>query len=130
VLLSLLWTLGVWKLVGLDLNFLNIVVIPMILGIGVHSGLHLIERYREMGRRRLGLVIETTGRSLLLAALTTIVAFGSLALADYRGLQEMGLLTILGVGTNLLATLIFLPATIRFLERGLTFDDWNPQDLG
>ncbi len=130
VLIMLIWTLGLWNLLGLKMNFLNIVVIPMILGIGVHSGLHLLERYREMGYRRLNLVIETTGRGLLLTALTTMLGFGSLALADYRGLQEMGLLTLLGVGTNLLAALVFLPATIRLVERGLTFEDWNPQDLG
>lgn len=128
--LSLLWTLGLWHLLRFEINFLNIVVIPIILGMGVHSGLHLLERYREMGYRRLSLVIETTGRGLLLTGLTTMLGFGSLALADYRGLQEMGLLTLLGGGTNLIAALVFLPATIRLIERGLSFEDWNPQDLG
>ncbi|GEM_PF-534374 len=129
VVLSLIWTLGLWSLFGFHMNFINIIVLPMILGIGVHAGLHLLERYREMGHRRLNLVMETTGRGLLLTALTTIVGFGSLAMAQFRGLQEIGLLVIIGVGTNLLATLIFLPVTIRFIERGLSFDDWNPQEL-
>lgn len=127
---SLIWTLGIWRLMGLDLNFLNILVLPMILGVGVHSGLHLLERYREMGKRRMNLVMETTGRAVLLTALTTMLGFGSLALAQSRGLQEMGLLTLFGVGTNLAAVLIFLPATVRIIERRLTFEDWNPQDLG
>jgi len=130
VAVSVIWTLGIWHLLDLEINFLNIVVIPIILGIGVHSGLHLVERYREMGYRRLNLVIETTGRGLLLTALTTMLGFGSLALADYRGLQQMGLLTLLGMGTNIIAALVFLPATIRLVERGLDFEDWNPQDLG
>jgi hypothetical protein len=118
VVLSLIWTLGLWSLFGFHMNFINIIVLPMILGIGVHAGLHLLERSREMGHRRLNLVMETTGRGLLLTALTTIVGFGSLAMAQFRGLQEIGLLVIIGVGTNLLATLIIPARDDRFIERG------------
>ncbi len=127
---ALFWTLGVWSLLGLKINFLNIVALPMILGIGVHSGLHLLERYHEMQGKRLKLIIETTGRGVFLTSLTTMAGFGSLTLAEFRGLQQIGLLTLVGVGANLIATLVILPVALHMIKRGLTFDDWTPQDLG
>ena len=87
----------------LHLNFMNIFVITMIIGIGVDYGIHVIHRYREADRTPGGdpaAAVEETSRGVFLAALTTIVGFGSLATSHYPGLISMGLVSTIGTLTT------------------------------
>lgn len=128
VLCGSLWMLGSMHILGIQMNFLNIIVLPMIIGIGVDSGIHLLQRYYEASSRdavlqqgeksdHLLTTIENTGRAVVITSLTTIIGFGSLAFASFRGIREMGILSILGVGFSLIASLTILPAAIRIWER-------------
>jgi hypothetical protein len=104
--LGVLWTLGILVAVGLPLNQMNVFVTTMIVGIGSDYGIHVYHRYREGAS--LARLAETA-RSVLLAALTTVVGFGSLILTHYPGLQSIGWMTALGVLLSCFAAIVVLP---------------------
>lgn len=129
--ISLCWTLGVWRLLGLSLDIFTLVALPVIMALGIHSGVHFLERYDEMGRRRMNVAVETTGRAILLTSLVTLFSLGSLATADFAGLRQAGLFVLLGAFANMVAALIFLPAITHLVTRGSgAWEQWSPSDLG
>jgi hopanoid biosynthesis associated RND transporter like protein HpnN len=98
------------RLIGLEFNFANVIVLPLLLGIGVDSAIHLVHRHRAQPDRRLG---ETsTVSAILFSALTTMAGFGSLALSPHPGTASMGLLLLLGVTLTVACTLVLIPALL------------------
>jgi len=113
-----LLTLSVMKLTGLRLNFMNVVVLPMILGIGVDDGIHFVHRFRESragGWRR---ALRGAGMPIVMTSLTSMVGFGSLVLADNAGLRSVGWVALIGLASCMLCTLMLLPWLCRLAERG------------
>ncbi len=110
---SNIWMLGTMAILDIDLNFLNIIVVPMIIGLSVDYGIHLVGRYYEMRKYDIRPAVDFTGRAIVLTSLTTILCFGSLALANFSGIREMGLLAIFGIGYALFAAIIVLPAMLK-----------------
>ena len=103
---------------------MNASVLPMIIGIGIDDGIHLVQRYRYLRARFNGrprnLVRETfsvTGTGVALTSLTTMIAFGSLGFSENRGLASIGILAFIGVGSCLLASVSVLPALMAGLVR-------------
>ncbi len=129
-----LWMLGTIHILGIQLNFLNVVVIPMIIGVGVDNGIHLIHRYYERGdhptRTDLQKAVEKTGRALVMTSLTTIMGFGSLALAEFRGIREIGLVSIFGIAYTLIASTFLLPALLSIWGRRHRISDFIGRDGG
>jgi hypothetical protein len=127
-----IWMLGTVHMLGIDFNFLNVVVIPMIIGVGVDNGIHLMQRYYENGENPtpedLKNSVVMTGSALVMTSLTTIVGFGSLALANFQGIREMGLLSILGITYTLFASLVFLPALLKIWGPRHRFSDLIGRD--
>ncbi len=109
--------LGLLKLFGQQLTFMNVMAVPLIVGIGIDDGVHVLHRYRREGPGSIALVMRSTGRAVLITSLTTMIAFGSFIFATYRGLGSMGTLLFLGVGSCFLATFIILTAIITLTER-------------
>jgi predicted RND superfamily exporter protein len=109
LLMGIVWMLGGMRLLGLDFNFANLVAVPLIIGVGIDNGVHVIHRMRHEGEAGMEIVLQHTGRAILIAGLTTMIGFGSLALASHRGIQSLGLLLLLGVGACLLTATIVLP---------------------
>jgi predicted RND superfamily exporter protein len=101
---------------GLMVNFYNMIVFPAILGIGNDAGVHMAHRYREEGPGSLWTVLRSTGEHVTMGTLTTMVGFGGLLLSFHPGLNSMGTLAVLGLGTTLLAAVVFLPALLQWLE--------------
>ena len=98
----------VW--IPLPLNFANVIVIPLLLGMGVDSGIHLVHRLRGGNLPSEGLLGTTTARAVSLSALTTVAAFGTLGLSAHPGLASLGRLLALGLGWILVCNLVLLPA--------------------
>jgi hopanoid biosynthesis associated RND transporter like protein HpnN len=107
--LGMVWTAGLMWLFNFQFNLANLVAVPLIIGIGVENGLHLVHRYRETGEGGPALIASSTGQSVVLFSLTTMIGFGSLMVGNYYGIFSMGLLLTLAVGSVLVASLIVLP---------------------
>ena len=120
LVVGILWMLGGMSALGESMNFMNIFVTTMIIGIGVDYGIHLLHRYQETAGQSLqdledGLV--ETGKAVVLAALSTTVGFGSLSLSHYPGLQSMGKVAILGALSTALVAITILPAFLTLIRR-------------
>jgi len=114
VALSAALTMAASVLVGLPFNFANIIVLPLLLGLGVASGIQLVMRVREPGAR---LLDTNTPRAVLFSALTTVGSLGTLALSSHRGIASMGLLLTIAIACTLLGALIVLPAMLALRAR-------------
>ncbi len=99
-------------------NFANVIALPLLLGMGVDSGIHMVNRMRVAPPAD-GQVLQTsTARAVLYSSLTTICSFGNLALSPHRGMASMGVLLTIGIGFTLLCTLVLLPALMSTATRG------------
>ena len=107
--LGILWMLALMILLGMNFNFANLVAVPIVLGVGIDAGVHLVHRYRLEGQAGMITTLAHTGRAILVASLTTMVGFGSLTLASHRGMASLGALLFLGVGGCLVAAIVVLP---------------------
>ncbi len=113
LLIGMIWMLGIHPLLGLKFNFLNYAFIPMVIGMGIDFGIHLVHRFiTENGD------IETTykytGKAVFLSAATTMIGFSSLALVgSYPAIASIGSILFLGIGACLLTSLIILPALLK-----------------
>ncbi len=116
LVVGVLWMLLVMELLGMKLNFYNMVVLPAVLGIGNDAGAHLVHRYRERGPGSILQVLRSTGEHVTMASLTTMMGFAGLLLSFHPGLRSIGELAVVGIGATLLAALVFLPALIQWLE--------------
>ncbi len=115
--IGLIWTLGLMRWLGFSFNFANLVAVPLIIGVGIDNGVHVVHRVRLEGRKGMRIVLRHTGRAILIASLTTMIGFGSLVLASHRGLASLGTMLLLGVGSCLLASTIVLPNLLVVLGR-------------
>ena len=94
------------------LNPANMIVLPLILGIGVDDGVHVVHDYlRRQGTYRMS---SSTASAVLITSLTTMVGFGSLMIADHQGLQSLGRVLTIGVTCCLFTSLVMLPAALAW----------------
>ena len=94
-------------------NFANIIALPLLLGIGVDSGIHMVSRARTGSTSLSDLMQTSTPRAVLLSALTTIASFGNLGFSSHPGTASMGQLLTIGVFLTMLCTLLVLPALLN-----------------
>tara|TARA_B100000809_G_scaffold185388_1_gene183481 strand:- start:344 stop:3076 length:2733 start_codon:yes stop_codon:yes gene_type:complete len=113
VVVGSMWTLGIMDLVGVSFNLANLVILPLIIGIGVVNGVHIVHRYREETDKSINILSKSTGQSVVLSSLTTMIGFGSLMVADHQGVYSLGLVLTLGVGCCLMASITVLPSILR-----------------
>ncbi|MBD3319674.1 MAG: MMPL family transporter, partial [Chitinivibrionales bacterium] len=111
------WMVGVMAAVGMKLSMVNFMALPLIIGIGIDDGVHILHRYRIEGRGSIPLVLKYTGRAILLTSLTTMFGFGSMGLASHRGIAGLGQTLFFGVGACFLSSVFVLPAVITVWER-------------
>ncbi len=112
VFLTTGFVFGLCALTGGAVNLMNVVAFPLIVGIGVDGGIHLICRYRQDGRRDPAGAILETGPGIWGSIATTLIGFGSIATSGVPGLASMGLLVGAGSVASLLSTLIVLPTLL------------------
>jgi hypothetical protein len=100
---------------GIPLNPANIMTLPLVIGIGVTNGIHILNRFAE--EQTPSILAKSTGKAVLVSGLTTIAGFGSLALAKHRGIESLGYVMAVGVATCMFAGLTFLPALLNLILR-------------
>ncbi len=116
LLVSVIWMLGTMKLLGIDITILNFVATPLIIGIGIDDGVHIVEKYLHRQSTEISKLIAACGKAVTLTSLTTIFGFSSLFLADYSGFRSLGICAILGVFFCWLGSVILLPLLMALLK--------------
>lgn len=114
------WMFGAMALFGIDMNFMNIFVTTMIIGIGTDYAIYILHRHEEsidQPRETAEAALAETGKGVLLAALTTMVGFGSLATSHYPGLKSMGYVAGMGAAFTCLVSITLLPAVLSLIRR-------------
>jgi hopanoid biosynthesis associated RND transporter like protein HpnN len=109
--LAVLLTAASAVLLGLELNFANVIALPLLLGLGVSGAVHVVMRWRAEGRPA-DVAATSTPRAVLFSALTTVASFGTLAISDHLGLASMGLLLTIAIFWSLVCNLLVLPSML------------------
>jgi hypothetical protein len=109
------WLLGLMGLFGIAFNPVNIMTLPLLVGIGVTNGIHILNRYAE--ERCPSMLARSTGKAVIISALTTMSGFGSLVLAKHQGIASLGYVMFIGVFACLVASIAFLPCLINLMCR-------------
>ncbi|MBL8671282.1 MAG: MMPL family transporter [Alphaproteobacteria bacterium] len=116
LLLAALLTAATAALLGISLNFANVIAVPLLFGLGVDSAVHLVARARE-GATAADLGRSSTPAAVAWSALTTITSLGSMAISDHPGIASMGMLLTIAISYTLLCSLVALPALLALRER-------------
>lgn len=114
--LTMTLTLAASVVLEVPLNHANVIALPLVLGLGIAFGIYLVLRQRQ-GMAIDQLFHSSTSHGVLYSALTSMASFGTLALADHRGMSSIGLLLTLTLALALVCTLVLLPAVMGILER-------------
>ncbi|MCB9932477.1 MAG: MMPL family transporter [Planctomycetes bacterium] len=112
------WTLGLMALLGIPFNIINTLVTVFIAGLGIDYGIFFVQTYRGSdSREHADERLKHAGAGVLVAALTTLFGFGSLALAQHPALFSVGVTTALGVTSALVLTLAVVPTLLEIRGR-------------
>ncbi|MFN8609572.1 MAG: MMPL family transporter [Vulcanimicrobiota bacterium] len=106
-LLGVLWMVGAMGWLGVGFNPINFLSLPLTLGIGLIFGLHVLESRHQC------LFRDSTGPAIVLSGLITMIGFATLLTAGHKGVASFGLLMVLGVGANLVSSVVTLPALLK-----------------
>ncbi len=115
VALGSIWLGGLMGLLGVPLNPANIMTLPLVIGIGVTNGIHILNRFAE--EQTPSILAKSTGKAVFVSGLTTIAGFGSLIIAKHQGIQSLGAVMAVGVTTCMIAALTFVPALLNLTNR-------------
>jgi uncharacterized protein len=107
-------TLGAMPLLGIDVNLANFFAIPMLIGLGIDSAIHIIHRARRDPQG-----LPTTVRTVGFTALTTAIGFGALVFADHRGMRSLGVVMLVGSLSCMYAACVVLPLLLRRVQNSL-----------
>jgi predicted RND superfamily exporter protein len=102
-------------LAGINFNPANIMTLPLVIGIGVTNGIHILNRFAE--ELHPSILARSTGKAVLVSGLTTIAGFGSLTVAKHQGIESLGWVMATGTATCMLVGLILLPAILNLLDK-------------
>ena len=106
---------GVFAYLGVSLNPANLIVLPLVLGIGVDDGVHVVHDFRL--QRGSYCMSSSTISAIVLTSLTSMAGFGSLMVASHHGLRSVGLVMVIGVASCLFVSLVPLPAALTIAAR-------------
>ncbi|MFC2170334.1 MMPL family transporter, partial [Acidobacteriota bacterium] len=114
---GVLWMVGLMHLSGMQFTVMNIMGLPMIIGIGIDDGVHIVHRWNIEGKRKARVIFSSTGKAIMLTSLTTMLGFGSLVFSIWRGFAQLGGALFLGVAACFLTTVLVLSGIIGLIER-------------
>ncbi len=113
---GLFWMLGIMKVIGMQLTIMNVMGLPMIVGIGIDDGVHIMHRWKVEGKSAINKIFAGTGKAIFITSLTTMLAFGSLTFSIWRGFASLGAAMFIGVGACFLTTVIILSAIMGLVD--------------
>ncbi len=116
LIVGTLWTIGLMWCIGINFNLANSLFLPLIVGAGVEYGIVILNRWFQEQKDFKGLPLST-GKGIILAALTTTVGFGSLMISHHRGIHSLGMLATIGSISVMTSAVIVLPAVLYLCTR-------------
>ncbi|MCF6147414.1 MAG: MMPL family transporter [Candidatus Kuenenia sp.] len=114
LILTILWTIGFMKLFRIQPNPANVIAFPLILGISIDNSIHTMLRINE--KEGFWVYQTSTGKAIIVSSLTTIIGFGSLALASHRGISSLGLILVISLSCSLVTSIFVLPSTLSLIH--------------
>ncbi|SOD40444.1 MMPL family transporter [Nitrosovibrio sp. Nv4] len=117
LILAGLFTMACAALTNTPVNFANIIALPLLLGLGVDNGIHMLVKLRESlsGSEDYDIYQSSTARAIFFGALTTSTSFGGLAFSPHAGISSMGLIITIGIFWIMVCTFIILPALSKLI---------------
>ena len=112
LLLAGLLTTAAGVILDIPFNFANIITLPLLLGIGVDNGIHMVSRARMAMPVDSNLLHTSTSRAVIISGLTTVASFGNLSFSSHPGTASMGQLLTVGVLLTMVCTLLVLPSIL------------------
>jgi uncharacterized protein len=109
LLVAIVVTLEICVLIGLQLNFANVIALPLLLGVGVAFKIYYIIAWRS---GETNFLQSSLTRAIFFSACTTAIAFGSLCFSHHPGTSSMGKVMALSLLTTLAAAVLFQPALL------------------
>ena len=117
LVLAALCSFALGVVLDLPINMANILVLPLIFGLGVDNGIHVVDRYLGEGDVD-HLMHSSTPRAVLLSTMTTIGAFAALSISPHMGTASIGLLLTISIGFLLVFTVFLLPVLLEVVGVG------------
>jgi len=127
LLSSFLTLFGIMALTGIKFDFINIIVVPLLIGIGIDNAVHINHRYLREGKGKMDLVIARTGTALLMTTLTTVFGFASFIPSIMRAMRSTGIVLSLAMAIAFLFSVLFHPAILIIVTEklGLNIKPWR-----
>lgn len=112
--LGTLWVVGLMGWADVSFNPANIMMLPLVIGIGITNGIHILNRFAE--EKNPSILAKSTGKAVFVSGLTTVAGFGSLVLAEHEGIRSLGFVMAFGTATCMIAGLTVLPAILTLRQ--------------
>ena len=109
---GILFLFGLMGFMQIPLNSANMIILPLILGIGIDDGVHIVHDYRRRDKTKPFRISPSTAGALTMTSLTSILGFCSLMTAEHRGLQSLGMVLTMGVACCMFTSLSILPTIL------------------
>ena len=116
LMLGVLWMAGAAMGLGLKINFLNFIVLPIAFGIGVDYGVNILERYQNDSTHNIDRTLRETGSAVTLCSITTVIGYVSLIIANNQAFVSFGLLAVAAELGTMLAAIMTLPSILLLIE--------------
>ena len=114
VAIGMVMLFGTLGLAKIDLNPANMIVLPLIIGIGIDNGVHVLHDFRsQRGKYWLS---SSTASAIVLTSLTTMIGFGTLIISEHQGIRSLGIVLSLGVACCLTTSVVLLPAVLSWIS--------------
>jgi len=117
LLLSFASLFGIMGLTGIKFDFVNIIAIPLLIGIGIDDAVHINHRTLLEGSAHMNDVIALTGKAVLLTSLTTIIAFGSFIPSVMRAMRSTGIVLSIAMALTFLFSIVFHPSVLLVMTQ-------------
>jgi len=117
LILAGLFTMASAVLTNTPINFANIIALPLLMGLGVDNGIHMVEKLHHSLSEEQNIYQSSTARAMFYGALTTASSFAGLAFSPHQGIASMGLIITIGIFWIMVCTFIVLPALSKLVLR-------------
>ncbi|MCX5658597.1 MAG: MMPL family transporter [Planctomycetota bacterium] len=110
-------TFGIMWLIDMEVNAANIIVLPLMFGIGVDSGVHVLNRFRQDPDGQPVGLTQGTGKGITITCLTSVIGFGVMIPSSHRGISSLGTVLALGLALTMLACWTVMPAWLQLIRK-------------